>query len=539
MAIRGSLREASLPDVLQLLSMGKKSGCLSVAHRSAFGSIYFDRGRINFASIVNRPDRLGDLLVSSGVLSRGELDQAIAQQRREPHRRLGELLMALQFLTREALHQHIRQQIEEAVYHLFTWTQGTFSFEADQAPEEQDFLVSINPESLLLEGARRVDEWSQIEKKIPSFDLIFAVDRAHVAASGVELTDEQETILPFINGERDVEDIQSATGLSEFDVGKALFGLATAGFLHRIGRKVAAPVGPSIGARIAEHRNLGIAFYKSGMLDEAMREFRRVIELRDHDEIAGFYLGMLALRQGRLDDALRTLRSVSAVVPQSGAVAANLAYAYERIGRYDEARAAVARAELLLPDDPTVKLTGAVLALRRGDVEAADATLRAMATVGGSRARTAPWYHYAGLAAAYLGDLDRVISVLTEGCAAFPHATALSNNLAVVLERCGRLDEAVATIERGLQENPSCAQLHKNLGDLHYRAGNDDVALDAYSRAVRLVPDLGGDVWLKLGNLRHRRGESEDAVRCWERSLALAPDNPVARSNLDMARLQA
>ena len=40
---------------------------------------------------------------------------------------------------------------------------------------------SINPESLLLEGARRVDEWSLIEKKIPSFDLIFIVDRDRLA----------------------------------------------------------------------------------------------------------------------------------------------------------------------------------------------------------------------------------------------------------------------------------------------------------------------------------------------------------------------
>ena len=38
MAIRGSLKEASLPDVLQLLAMGKKTGCLSVTHRSSFGA---------------------------------------------------------------------------------------------------------------------------------------------------------------------------------------------------------------------------------------------------------------------------------------------------------------------------------------------------------------------------------------------------------------------------------------------------------------------------------------------------------------------
>jgi hypothetical protein len=44
MAIRGNLKEASLPDVLQLLAMGKKTGCLSITHRASFGYIYFDKG---------------------------------------------------------------------------------------------------------------------------------------------------------------------------------------------------------------------------------------------------------------------------------------------------------------------------------------------------------------------------------------------------------------------------------------------------------------------------------------------------------------
>ena len=69
MAIKGNLREAGLPDVLQLLAMGQKTGCLSLTDRSLFGYIYFDRGRITYASIVNRRDRLGDLLVKNSLLA--------------------------------------------------------------------------------------------------------------------------------------------------------------------------------------------------------------------------------------------------------------------------------------------------------------------------------------------------------------------------------------------------------------------------------------------------------------------------------------
>ena len=91
-------------------------------------------------------------------------------------------------------------QIEEAVYFLFTWNQGTFNFEADVRPDDHDLLVSINPESLLLEGARRVDEWGLIEKKIPSFDLVFELDAARLAASESQLTAAQHQLTPLIDG---------------------------------------------------------------------------------------------------------------------------------------------------------------------------------------------------------------------------------------------------------------------------------------------------------------------------------------------------
>src|SRR5512132_489547 len=196
-----------------------KSGCLSVTHRSNFGYVYFDKGRISYASIVNRRDRLGDILVKSGIVSQEQLEAAVAQQDALREQRLGEILVSQGAITREELHRQIRLQIEEAVYFLFTWTQGTFNFEADVVPDEQDLLVSINPETLLLEGARRVDEWSLIEKKISSFDLVFSVDQRHIAQSAPTLSAEQQRLLPLIDGTRDVRQVIDESGLVEFEVG--------------------------------------------------------------------------------------------------------------------------------------------------------------------------------------------------------------------------------------------------------------------------------------------------------------------------------
>ena len=103
MAIRGSLKEASLPDVLQLLSMGKKTGCLSVTHKNNFGYIYFDKGRICYALIVNRRDRLGDMLMKSGVISMEQLNAAIELQGKRRDKRLGELLVEQGALSADQL----------------------------------------------------------------------------------------------------------------------------------------------------------------------------------------------------------------------------------------------------------------------------------------------------------------------------------------------------------------------------------------------------------------------------------------------------
>lgn len=535
MAIKGSLKEASLPDVLQLLAMGKKSGCLSVTHRSNFGYIYFDKGRISYASIVNRRDRLGDILVKSGLISPAQLEQAVAEQDRARDKRLGEILVEHAFISREELHTQIRGQIEEAVFFLFTWTQGTFNFEADIRPEEQDFLVSINPESLLLEGARRVDEWSMIEKKIPSFDLVFDVDRARLAETGVHLTQGQETLVSLIDGRRDVAALVDESGLGEFDVGKAVYGLLTAGFLHRVGKtKGAEPVVAE--ARVEEHRNLGIAFYRTGMLEEAMREFRRVSELRENDAPARFFVGLVLMRQGKWPEAAAAFQEAALQPGAKPAVFHNLAYALERLTRFDEAQAALEEAVRRGADDPRVQTSLGVLALRRGDAAAADATLSAARPLWGKRPPPAAWFHFAALAAGLTGDAERAIALLTEGAGAHPHAAVLLNNLAAAHERRGNVADAAACADRGVHEDAGVPQLHKNVGDYHYRSGQYDDALEAYQRAIKLNPSLGKDVFLKLGNIRYRKQERQEAAKCWARALELDPGNEIIRSNLDAVR---
>ncbi|MGH7677168.1 MAG: DUF4388 domain-containing protein [Gemmatimonadaceae bacterium] len=533
MAIKGSLREASMPDVLQLLSMGKKTGCLGVTNRGNFGYIYFLDGKISHASIVNRPDRIGDFLVKDGAITAEQLQAAVDAQEKQRDRRIGDLLVELGHVTREVLHEHVRQQIEEAVYQIFTWTEGTFNFDAGVRPEPHEVLVSIGPESLLLEGARRVDEWSVIEKKITSFDLVFEGDWGKLAAADLDLTSEQRTVLQHLDGRRDVARVAEACGLADFEVGKAFYGLLTAGLIHRIGSSTARQQPAVPAARLDEHRNLGVAFCKSGMYEESLREFKRAVEINRDDFRALFYIGLVLSREEKWAEAVEAYQAAVARPDARAGTFHNLAIALERVGRYQEALVVVEDAQKRGgATDARIQVSRGVLLLLLGDVDGAEAALAGAKALFRSHP-AAVWYHYASLAAATAGDLARARDTLKEGISHHPHAAVLHCNLAALLERLGDHEGALSSAEHGLAEDPALPQLHKNVGDLYYRAGRHNEAFEAFERATRADANLGSDVYLKLGNIRLRRGQRAEAAASWQRALQLDPDNAVARSNLE------
>ncbi len=421
MAIKGSLKEASLPDVLQLLSMGKKTGCLGLSFHDSFGSIYFDNGRICHAAIVNRP-----------------LDT------------------------------------ENSVYTLFTWTSGTFNFEQGVEPEEGAERVSVDPQSLLLEGARRVDEWSLIEKKIPSFDVVFSLDRPRLMMNRDPLSPEQEAMLPLIDGHRDINGLIRDSGLGEFEVGKALYGLLNANFLLPVGRKRTTPTLPR-NASPLERRELASALYRAGMHDEALREFRALVEEAD-DPVASFHVGLIALRQKEWSSAVNAFMTAAPHVENKTALLHNLAIAYDQLGQLEKARLVIERAITSGgSSDPLIQLEAAVIALRLADYQSANVRLSQARSLWTSGPPPAVWFHYAAQVASLSGDPDREMLLLAAATETHPESPVLLNNLAAACLKREDYAGAREAAEKGLTVAPELPQLRRNLS----------AALEGISRAER------------------------------------------------------
>jgi tetratricopeptide (TPR) repeat protein len=533
MAIKGSLKEASLADVCQLLSLGFKTGCLSVADAARFGQIFFEKGRITYARIVNRRDRLGDLLVRDGVLAQSQLEEVLKEQSKEPDRRVGELLVERNYISRSDLTRYVRLQIEEAIYHLFTWSRGSFYFEVDERPQA-DILVSINPESLMLEAARRVDEWSLIEKKIPSLDILFEVERDRLTSAGVSLTQEQEQLIGYFDGTKSVQEVVDETGLTEFNVGKALFGLIQAGFAHRVGQRAEEPA-RGREAEVAERHNLGVAFFRTGRLTDAAREFERVLQLEPAHAGARFHLALIALRESRLKDGVRLLRVLIDETGPNHAAFINMAVALRALGRADDAILVLDEAESAAPGHPMTSLARGVTMLHAQNYPQGRLALEEYRTrLPDGTAPSIEYFYHISLAQALNGELAKSDAAAREGLEMYPDAAPLLLMSGLLHEFRGDLDGADRAYRRAIEENSTLPHAHKGLGDVAYRRGSHDDALASFMRAIELMPALGDDVYLKIGNIQYKKRNVENAVTHWRRALEMNPQNEIVRNNLEI-----
>ena len=264
MAIEGPLKELNIHDVFQLLDLGRKTGALRVTSelRQNSGVVHFERGAVVAAHIASNPHPLGALLQKAGKLREEDLTRARALQQAGDPRRLGEILVAIDAVTRRELDRCVRAQVEEVVFELMSWSEGYFSFvEGAVDRHSVEAVANIPTEAVLMEAARRIDEWARIEAKIPHLGV---VPRLRPPDDGIgaplDLVPFEWEVLAAVDGQRSVREVADAIGRSDFDVARTIFGLTSAGLLllEDFGMApVATAPSASPSERVEEHLAMG------------------------------------------------------------------------------------------------------------------------------------------------------------------------------------------------------------------------------------------------------------------------------------------
>jgi hypothetical protein len=175
MAFQGSLKELPLPDIIQLVSVSGKTGKFTLSRDEDRGFIYLKNGQMVHATI-------GDLVG------------------------------------------------EEAIYSLAIWNHGDFQFTPGEEPDRQTITKSNT--NLLMEAARRLDEWRVLSKKVPSVDLVPELMMRENRHEQITLNPHEWMLITKIDGQRAITEIGRILNMSSFDVAKILYGMITSELVH-------------------------------------------------------------------------------------------------------------------------------------------------------------------------------------------------------------------------------------------------------------------------------------------------------------------
>jgi CheY-like chemotaxis protein len=180
MSLFGNLEELGLGEILQIVSLSRKTGVLSLHSQGREGSIYFRRGEVVRAASSIFQQSLGEVLIQKGVIDLAIFRKALAFQQEEGFQeRLGTILIKNFGISYETVEEIVREQIENIVFTFFSWSDGRFEFVASDQIESVDgnrldplqFMLNqgLNPQFLALEGSRLLDEkMHEAESGFPS-----------------------------------------------------------------------------------------------------------------------------------------------------------------------------------------------------------------------------------------------------------------------------------------------------------------------------------------------------------------------------------
>src|SRR5688572_24158809 len=163
MSLIGNLRTMSLPDILQWIATGRKTGTLHLERRSVQKRIVFRDGNISTSWSNDPRESLGQFLIREGRITEEQLFKALSRQEDEGTL-LGMILINDDVVDAPVLRQVLRLKAEETIYDIFGWAEAQFEFKEGEVPRESLVTIDIGVTEVVLEGIRRVDEWGRIRK---------------------------------------------------------------------------------------------------------------------------------------------------------------------------------------------------------------------------------------------------------------------------------------------------------------------------------------------------------------------------------------
>lgn len=242
------------------------------------------------------------------------------------------------------------------------------------------------------------------------------------------------------------------------------------------------------------HFNLGLHYKREGLMDEAIVEFQKTVEIEPAYAKAYCNLGIIFKDKGMFDEAIQQFQKTVETEPQYAEAYIHLATIYDKMGFSDKAIAQFQKLLEVKPGDATAHYNLAKTYEKRGSIDDA------------------------------ITEYSRAIELYPEYGDAYYH-------LGKIYDRKESIEAAIRNFKMAAELNPSNADAHYGLGIAYDKNNNLDLAIESYRKSVELKPE-NAEVHFDLGTAYDRKGIPEGAIVEYQKAIELNPRHAYAHLHL-------
>ncbi|MBI3132728.1 MAG: DUF4388 domain-containing protein [Acidobacteria bacterium] len=270
MALNGDLATMGLEDIFQWLAVGKKTGVLELRGPLHTKRVGFHEGRVTSIWSSDPREYLGQYLLAFNRITEEQLREALATQEDE-NQLLGRILINRQLVTEAEIRRIVQLKVEEGIFDCFLWQAGGFEFHDGASLGQKSMLISLDVTGIVLEGARRLDEWKRIREFIKGGDAVPAAVPEAIADQ-LPLASEDADVLARVDGIKTLDQLVIEMRAPEFKVHKLIFDLKERGMIRLV------LAGGNLGDNASLQLQRARALVEKQKLQEAQEELKRVLQ---------------------------------------------------------------------------------------------------------------------------------------------------------------------------------------------------------------------------------------------------------------------
>lgn len=231
--LQGSISRFKIPEIFQLLANSGKTGTLGIQKDDDIVMVYFKNGRIVYAYGPRQSRHLGQMLRERGKIDDNQLREAVNTQAAVSlSKRLGNVLIEKGYIDRADLAEAVSEQIQELIYSLLSWEEGSFKFYDNQYPTREEITVDLSVENVILEGIRRVDEVNRLREQLPDYRTVLKIDTIGAGRRrDISLETEEWNLLARIDGIKTIRELIDESCFGEMKTLEKLATLKLAGLI--------------------------------------------------------------------------------------------------------------------------------------------------------------------------------------------------------------------------------------------------------------------------------------------------------------------